>query len=191
MNIHRHRQNAQLTTYDCQSRIKNGHGIMSMITATNMPGSTTHLLWSPKQDPEQTWDHQHEYRHQHARKHNSPPMITKAGSRIDMRSSAWSQPPTCQDAQLTGYDCQSRIQNRHEIISMITATNMPGCTTHRLWLPEQDQEWTWDHQHDHSHQHARMHNSPAMIAKGNKEWTWDHQHDQNHQHARMHNPLSM
>ena len=126
---------------------------------------TTHLLWFPEQDEEWTWDDQHDYSHQHARMHNSPTMIARAGQWMDMRWSAWSQSPTCQNAQLTHYDCQSRTKNGHGMISMITVTTMPECTTHPLWLPEQDKEWTWDDQHDHTHQHARMHNSPPMIAR--------------------------
>ena len=133
-------QNAQLTDYDCQSRIKNGHGMISMITVTNMPECTTHLLWLPEQDKEWTWDDQHDHSHQHARMHNSPPMIARAGHWMDIGWSAWSQSSTCQNAQLTDYDCQSRTKNGHGMISMITVTNMPECTTHPLWLPEQDKE---------------------------------------------------
>jgi hypothetical protein len=56
-------------------------------------------------------------------------------------------------------------ENAHGIISMITVTNWPECTTDLLRLPEQDKEWTWNYQHEHSYQHARMHNSPSVIAK--------------------------
>ena len=84
---------------------------------------------------------------------------------MDMESSAWSQSPTCQTAQLTLYDWQSRVKDGHGIISMVTVANMPDCTTHYLQLAEQDEEWTWNHQHGHSHQHARMHNSPTMIGR--------------------------
>ena len=140
-------QYAQLTNYDCQSRIKNGHGIISTIRATSMSECTTHQLWSPEHDQEWTWDHQHD-QSQHARMHYSPSMIARAGSRMDMELSAWSQPPTCQNAQPTLYDCQSRIKNGHGIISMIRATNKPEWPTHFLWFPEQDKEWTWDYQHD-------------------------------------------
>ena len=114
-------QNAQLTLYDCQSSMKHGHGIISMITVTNMPECTTHPLWLPEQDGEWTWNCQHDQ-----------------------------QSPTCQNAQLTHYDFQSRIKNGHGIISMITVINMPECTTHQLWLPEQDEEWTWNDQCDES-----------------------------------------
>ena len=148
------------------SRMKNGHGIISMITVTNMPECTTHPLWLPEQDEEWTWNHQHDHSHQHARMHHSPPMIARAEWRMDMESSAWSQSQTCQNAPLTHYDCQSRMKNGHGIISMITVTNIPECTTYPLWLPEQDEEWSWNHQHDHSHQHAWMHNLPPMIAIG-------------------------
>ena len=91
--------------YDYQSRMKNGHGIISMITVTNM-----HKM------------------------HNSPPIITRAGWRVAMESSEWSQPPTCQNVQLTSYNWQSRMKNGHGIISMITVIKLPKCTTHPLWL---------------------------------------------------------
>ena len=129
-------QNTPLTSYDCQSRMKNGHGIISMIS------------------------------HQHARMQNSPTMIARAEWRMVMESSAWSQPPTCLDAPLTSYEsCQSRMKNGHGIISMITVTNMPECTTHILWLPEQNEKWTWNNQHDHSNRNSSMHNSLAMISR--------------------------
>ena len=187
-------QNAQLTLYNCQSRIKNRHRIIRMVRATKMLECTTHLLWLPEQDPEWIWDHQHDEGHHHARMHNlpsmitragsrmdmghqhdqshqcarmhnSPPMIARVGSRMDMGSSEWWEPLTCQNAQLTNYDCQSRIKNGQGIISMISSNNIPDCSTHQLWLPKQDEEWMWDHQHDQSHQHANMHNSPPMIAR--------------------------
>ena len=103
--------------------------------------------------------------------HNLPPVIGRAGWRMDMESSAWSQSPTCQNAKLTIYDWQSRMKNGHRIITMITVTNMLECTTHPLWLAEQDEEWTWNHQHGHGHQHARMPNSPPMI--GRARWRID------------------
>ena len=187
-------KHAQLTSYDCQSRIKNWHSMISMITVTNMAECTTHFLWLPEQDKEWIWDDQHDHSHQHVRTHNSLSMIARAGQRMVMGWSVWSQSPTsqnaqlthydfqgriknghgmirmimwptCPKAQLTSYDCQSRIKNGHGVISMITVTNMSKCTTHCLWLPEQDKEWTWDDQHGHSHQHTRMHNLPTMIAR--------------------------
>jgi hypothetical protein len=137
--------------------------MVSMITVINMPEGTTHKLWLPEQDNEWIWEGQH------ARMDNSPPMISRAGQRINMGWSAWSQPPTChnapltnydcqsstmrwsawsqsptyQNAQLTLYECQSRTMNGHGMISMFTVTNMLEWTTHKLWLPEQDNEWTW------------------------------------------------
>ena len=149
---------------------KNAHGIISMTTATNTAECTTHPLWLPEQDKEWTWDDQHD---QQARMHHSQTMIAKDGQRMDMGWSAWSQSPICQNAQLTHYDCQSmtknghgwsawsqsptcqnaqltlydfqsRTKNGHGMISMITATNMPECTTHKLWLPKQDKKWAWD-----------------------------------------------
>ena len=59
---------------------------------------------------------------------------------VDMEALAWSWSPRCQHPQLTRYDCQGRINNGHAIISMNTVTNMPECTTHTLWLPEQSKE---------------------------------------------------
>ena len=41
-----------------------------------------------------------------------------------MKLSASSQSLTCQDAQLTDYDSQSRMKSGHGIINMITVTNM-------------------------------------------------------------------
>ena len=134
-------QNAQLTDCDCQRRMRSENGIISMNTGSNMPDCPTHQLWLPG-------NHQHDKSHQHARMHNSPSMIARAGSRMDMGSSASSKPPICLNAQLTSYDCQSTIKNRHCITNMIRATNMPECSTHQLVLPKQDQEWTWYHQHD-------------------------------------------
>ena len=158
-------QNAQLTSYNCQRRSKNEHGIISMIRANHMPDCPTHQLWFPEQNEERTWGHQNHQSQQHASMHNSPTMIARAGSRMDMESSAWSDPTTCMNAQLTLYDCQSRMKNRHRIISMIRATNMPECATHLLWLREQDPKWIWDHPYDEGHHHARMHNLPSMITR--------------------------
>ena len=165
-----------------------------MIIVTKIPECTTHSLWCPEKDKEWIWDDQHDHGHQHARMHNSLPMISRAGQRMDMGWSAWSwsstcqnaqlthydfqsriknghewsawlQSPTCQNAQLTSYDFQSRTKNWHGMISMITVTNMPECTTHCLWFPEQDKEWTWNNQHDHSNRNSSMHNSLAMISR--------------------------
>ena len=158
-------QNAQLTLYECQSRMQNGHETMSTIPITNMPEWTTHLLWVPEQDAEWTWDHKHHSSHQHAWMHNSPPMSARAGCRMDIKPWAPFQSPTCQNAQLTNYECQSRMQSGHETMSTIPVTNMPKCTTHPLWVPEQDAEWTWDHEHHSSYQHARMYNSPTISAR--------------------------
>ena len=145
-------------------------------------------------------------------------MIARAGQRMDMGWSAWSQSPTCQNAQLTHYDCQSRTKNGHGMISMIMVINMPECTTHQLWFPEQDKELTLDDQHYHGHQHARMHNSLPMISRAGQRidiewWAWlksptcqhpqltpydcqsrvknDDQHDHSHQHARMQSSQTM
>ena len=117
---------------DQDSRMKNGHAIISMIRATNMPEYTAHPLWLPEQDEEWTWDHQHDENHQYARVHNSPPMISRAGSRMDMELSAWWELPTCQKARLTNYNCQRRVKNGHGIISISRITNMPDYTTHLL-----------------------------------------------------------
>ena len=129
--------------------MNNGHGIVSMIMVTT---GITHQLWLPEQDKEWRWNHQHDHSHQHAWMHNSPPTIARVGWRVDMKWSLW---PTCQNAQLTSYDFQNRMNNRHGIISMIAVTNILECITHPLWLPEQDKEWIWNHHHVHSYQHAR------------------------------------
>ena len=202
-----------------------------MIIVTKIPECTTHSLWCPEKDKEWIWHDQHDHGHQHARMHNSLPMISRAGQRMDMEWSPWLQSPTCQNAQLTSYDFQSITKNGHGMISRITVTNarmhnlptvmtratqnmhitlsawswsstcqnaqltfydfqsrtnneygmisiiivtkIPKCTTHCLWFPEKDKEWTWDDQHDHSDQHARMHNSLPMNPEQVKEWTWN------------------
>ena len=167
---------------------------MSIIPVTNMPRCTTHLLWVPEQDAEWTWNHEHHFSYQNAGIHNSLSMSARGGCRMDMKPWAPFQSPTCQNAQLTFYKCQSRMHNGHEIMSTIPVTNtaectthllwvpeqdgqwtwtmstilvtnMPECTTHILWVPEQDVGWTWDHEHHSSHQHMSMHNSPAMSAR--------------------------
>ena len=71
--------------------MKNGHGIISMATVTSMPECTTHPLRLPKQDEEWTWNHQHD------------------------------QSPTCQNAQLTSYDCQ-KINHKDTSINMTLKT---------------------------------------------------------------------
>ena len=130
-------QNAQLTVYNFQDRIKNGHGIINMIIV-NMLECTTYPLWFPEQDEEWTWNHQHDHSHQHVRMHNSPTMIARARCGMYMKSLAWTQSPTCQNAQPTLYDSKSRTKNGHGMISMIT--NVPECTTNPLWLPDQDEK---------------------------------------------------
>jgi hypothetical protein len=57
------------------------------------------------------------------------------------------------------------MENGHEIINMLTVTNMLECTTHPLEFPEQDEKWTWNHQYIHGHEQARRHDSPTMISK--------------------------
>lgn len=46
---------------------------------------------------------------------------------------------TVTNAQLTSYNCQSN-KNKHEVISMVTVTNMAQYTTYLLCLPKQDNE---------------------------------------------------
>ena len=116
-------------------------------SVTNMPECRTHQLWLPEQneewswnhqhdhshqhawmhhsptmiaeqDEEWTWNHQHDHSHKHARMHHSPAMIARAGWRMVMESSAWSQSPTCLDAQLTPYDC-NRISNKDRFTHMV------------------------------------------------------------------------
>ena len=82
--------NIQLTSYNFQSKIENGQGIMSMITVTKMPHYTTHQLWLGEQDEEWTWNHENDCSHQDAIIHNSHPRVSKAGWRIYMESWAWS-----------------------------------------------------------------------------------------------------
>ena len=126
-----------------------------------------------------------------ARMHNLPTVMTRATQNMHITLSAWSWSSTCQNAQLTFYDFQSRTNNGYGMISIIIVTKIPKCTTHCLWFPEKDKEWTWDDQHDHSDQHARMHNSLPMNPEQVKEWTWNDQHNYSHQHARMHNSPTM
>ena len=158
-------QNAQLTDYKCQSRRQNWHETISTIPVANMPECTTHQLWLPKQDEEWTLNHEHHFSHHHARMHNSPSMSARGGCRMDMKLWAPFQSPTCQNAQLTNYEYQRRMQNGHETMSTIPVTNMPECTTHWLWVPQMDAEWTLNHEQHSSCQHARMHNSPTMSAR--------------------------
>ena len=98
-------------------------------------------------------------------------MISRAGWGMDMESSTWLQSPISQSAQLTSYDFKSRTEMDMGIISMITVSNIPECTTYCLWLPEQDEKLTWNNQHDYSQQHARMHNLLPMIARAG--WRMD------------------
>ena len=140
--------------------MQNRHETMSTILATNMPECTTHWLWLQGQNAEWTWNHKH-----HSRMHSSPPINVRAECRMDMEPWVPLQLPTCQNAQLTNYKCQSRTQNWHKTISTIPVTNMAACTTHLLWVPEKDAEWTWNHEQHSSHQQARMHNSPSMSAR--------------------------
>ena len=48
-------------------------------------------------------------------------------------------------------------------MSIITVTKMPECTTHFLWLVEQDREWIWNCEYGYSHEHATIHNSQPMY----------------------------
>ena len=123
-------QSAQLTPYDCQSRVKNWHDIINIMN------------------------------HHYSRMHNSPPMIARVwGMDMKPSASSQSltfqdAQLTDYDSQsrmksgqgiinmitvtnmnrlLTSYDCQSRMKNGHGIIGMIIVTNMPECTTHPLW----------------------------------------------------------
>ena len=183
--------NAQLTNYECQSRMQNQHETMSTIPVTNMPECTAHLLWVPEKDAEWTWNDEHHSSHHHARMHNSPTMSATEGCRMDMKPWAPFQSPTCQSAQLTGYECKRRMQNGHGTMSTIPVTNMPKCTTHWLWVPEKDAEWTWNHEQHSNHQHPRMHTHQLWFPPQDAEWTLDHEHHSSHHHARMHNSPSM
>ena len=80
---------------------------------------------------------------------------------IDIISWAQSSLPICQNAQLTNYNCQTRIRNRHGIMCIITDINMPNTQLTSYGVVE----WMWNHQHDHSQQYARMYNSPSVIAR--------------------------
>ena len=128
-------QSTQLTNCECQSKMQNGHETMSTMPVINMPECTTHQLWVSEQDAEWTWNHKHHSSHQHARMHNSQTMGARAGCRIDIKSSTPFQSPKCQNTQLTNYECQGRMQNRHKTINTIPVTNMPEYTTHQLWVP--------------------------------------------------------
>ena len=90
-----------------------GHETMSTIPVTNMPEWTTYCLWVPEQDAEWTWNHKHHSSHKHTRMYNSQTMSARAGCRMDMKPWAPFKSPTCQSAQLTHYECQSRTWN-HE-----------------------------------------------------------------------------
>ena len=75
------------------------------------------------------------------------------------------------------------MKNTDGTINIITVL---GCTTHSLWLPKQDEEWTWNHQYFHSQQHANTQPTSYNYRRRMKNHT-NHQHDCNHQHTRMHN----
>lgn len=126
-------KNAQLTDYVCMNRMKNGHGIISVIIVSSMPECTTHILWFPEQHKEWKWDHQHDWHHQYVSMHTYWLWL------------------------------ESSMRNGHWIISMITITSMPEYTTHLLWLPEQNEECPCYHQHDCHYQHASMLSSPTVI----------------------------
>ena len=100
-------QNAQLTHYDCQRKMKNGHGIISMTIVIIMPECKTYFLLLSKQDEKWTWNYQYHHNQHPARIHNSP--------------------PACHE-------------QRHGIISIMTITTYTAeCTTHMLWFPEDQQ----------------------------------------------------
>ena len=142
-----------------------GHETMSTIPITNMPECMTYLLWVPWQDAKWAWNHKHHSNYQHARMHNSLTISSRAGHRMDMKPWAPLWSIICQNAQLTSYKCQGRMQNGHETMSTIPVINMPECMTHLLWVSWQDAEWAWNHEHHSHHQHARMHNSLTMSAR--------------------------
>ena len=152
----------------------NEHKTISTIPITNIPGSTTYQLWVPEQDIEWAWNHEHHFSHQHARLNNSPSMSSRTGceSTWNYKYNSIEQYVKMQDSPT---ECQSRVQNGHEYMSIISVTDMPECTTHPLCASEQNTEWTWNHKHYSSHQHARMNNLPSMSAKvecrmGMKSW---------------------
>ena len=138
------------------------HEIISTISVTHMQKYMTYPLRVPEQDAKQTYNHEHHSSHQHAKVHNSPPMSTRAGGKLSMKPFLL---PTCWNVQLTLYECQSRKNHEHETMSSIPLTNMPECTTHPLWVPEQDEPWAWNHEHHVSHQKTRMYSSPAISAQ--------------------------
>ena len=78
----------------------------------------THTLRVPEKDAE--WNHEHHSSHQHAKMHNSLPVSARAGCRMDVKPWAPFQSPTCQNAQLTNYECQRRMQDGHETMRTLS-----------------------------------------------------------------------
>lgn len=96
--------NVQLTSYNWQSRMKNGHRMVSshqdttihnshsiiaragkngyrminMTTVTKVPQYTTHQLWLPEWGEEWSWNNEYN----HSQDANSPPVISRAEWRI-------------------------------------------------------------------------------------------------------------
>ena len=112
----------------------------------------------PKQDTEQTCNHEHHSSHQHAGMQNSPSMNARAECRMDMNT--MNTTSITNIPKYTTHPLSVRAGCRMDM-STIPVINMPECTTNQLSVPEQNTKWTCNHKHHSSHQHARMHNSPT------------------------------
>ena len=171
--------------------MKNRHEMISITILFNTLQYTTHLLWLIGKEKEWTWDDQHNYSPimqnaqltcydcqgmmkngyriinmtslQHTAMHNSHSMISRTGQRMDMINTTILQHTTMHNS--LPMIARAGWRNGHGIINMTILSNILQCTTHPLWLPEEDEEWAWDNQHDLSLQYTAMHNSPTMISR--------------------------
>ena len=135
--------NVQLTAYDFQCRMKSGDGVVSMtIPATCHNAQLTAYHFKCKMesgDVLSAWPS-----HPHATMHNSQPIISNIGWRVEMGSSPW---PFKQHATMhklpsmiynAGWRVEMNYQDHH-------SSNMPQCTTHLLWFSMKNGEWRWSH----------------------------------------------
>ena len=193
--------------------MENGHEMIRMtilqyITMHNSHSMISRVGW-------RVWDNQHGHFPQYTAMHNSHSMIARTGQRMDMINITILQHTTMHNSLPMISRAGWRMGMRW---SAWPFSNILQCTTHQLWLPEKNKEWTWDDHHDYSPvmqnaqpthydchsrmknghkminttilQHTTMHNSLPMISRAG--WrVWDNQHDYFLQYTAMHNSHSM
>ena len=98
--------------------------------------------------------------------HNSLTMNARAGHRMDMKPWAPFLSPPCQNAQLTVYECQSRMQNGWAPFQSPTCYN-PQLTNYECQSRMQNGHEPWGH----SVCHLRYHISPWHVGTNMKAWT--------------------